>query len=133
MALTLLSIAQAVFNTQSTDIYLIALCGAVLIFFASWFYSIINDLLMFSKATNTLISIGLAVILSTTGILAKIINYIINAFGYIWALVIIFLFFTSSYFLEHLTLRKMRKNKEFREQLEKERGETFIKELGKIK
>jgi hypothetical protein len=130
-AATLLNIAQAVFRTESTDVYLLVFCFVFVVFFAAWFYSIIKDFTMFSSEVSGIIAVGLAVIFATTGIVAKIVGFLINTFGPIIAFIIIFLFFTSSYFLEWLIERKIRKSKKMKEYLEKKVGEEFVKAIGK--
>jgi ABC-type multidrug transport system fused ATPase/permease subunit len=130
-AATLLNIAQAVFRTGSTDVYLLVFCFMFVVFFAAWFYSIIKDFTMFSSEVSGIIAVGLAIIFATTGIVAKIVGFLINTFGPIIAFIIIFLFFTSSYFLEWLIERKIRKSKKMKEYLEKKAGEEFVKEIGK--
>ena len=109
----LLTIAQTLFRTKSTDVYLLAICFITLIFFVAWFYSIIKDFTMFSSTTCVLMAVGIAVIFTMTGLIAKIIGFLISVFGPIITFIIIFLFFTSSYFLERLIERKMRKSKRF--------------------
>ena len=127
----LITLSQAIFNTPSSDIYFLSLCGIAAIFMLVWFYLILKDFTLFSSWTVFLISLGLVVILSMTGIMAKIIMLLYSWNPFI-ALIIIVLFFTSSYFLEHLIIWKIRKTKRLRKIMEEEIAKEELRKFHEL-
>ncbi|MEM2822208.1 MAG: hypothetical protein QXE64_01290 [Candidatus Pacearchaeota archaeon] len=127
-----LGLLQALFGTRSADLVLFGLCGIVLIFFLAWFYSIIKDLTFFSSMTTFFITLGLAILLAMTGIIAMLVAALLKLLGPLITTIIIFLFFTSTYFLEYLIMLRIRKSKKFREKLKAEMGEEMLKKFGEL-
>jgi ABC-type proline/glycine betaine transport system permease subunit len=125
------SILQKVFRSSTADISVLLLCLIFIMFLVYWFYTMLSLAIMFSKHVIVLISIGLGVVFASTGVVAKLIEWLVSLVGPIITFIIIVGFFTSSYFLEKLSLAKIRKKKEWREQLEKLKGEKILEEFGK--
>ncbi|MEM1535414.1 MAG: hypothetical protein QW199_03235 [Candidatus Pacearchaeota archaeon] len=127
-----LGLLQALFGTRSADLVLFGLCGIVLIFFLAWFYSIIKDLTFFSSMTTFFITLGLAILLAMTGIIAMLVAALLKLLGPLITTIIIFLFFTFTYFLEHLIMLRIRKSKKLREKLKAEMGEEKLRKFEEL-
>ncbi|MEM2932783.1 MAG: hypothetical protein QW622_01040 [Candidatus Pacearchaeota archaeon] len=132
LALSWLGLLQALFGTRSTDLVLFGLCGIVLIFFLAWFYSIIKDITLFSSITIFFITLGLVIILAMTGIIAMLVAALLKLLGPLITTIIIFLFFTSTYFLEYLIMLRIRKSKKLREKLKAEMGEEKLRKFEEL-
>ncbi len=117
---------------SSKDPNLAILLLITLIFFVSWFYSILKDFTLFSSGVSFVLALGLAAIITFFGIVEKIVSWLIKIFGPIITLIIIVLFFTSTYIIEHLVSVKIKKSKKLKEEFEKMMGEEKLKAIGKM-
>lgn len=123
-------VLQLIFKTSYLDINFLALCGITFILFIIWFYKILRDFTMFSSFVIFLISFTLPFVLFQVGI-SKIIEFLYKINPFLAFFIIVFFFFGSSFF-EYLIMKKIKKSKELKEQLEMEKGKIMLKEIGKI-
>jgi len=124
------SIFLSLFNQKDPTMLILILI--TIIFLVVWLYSILKDFTAFSSGTAFILSLGLAVIITIFGFIGKIISFLTKTFGPIITLIIIILFFTSTYILEHLISIKIKKSKKLREEYEKMLGEEKLKLIGKM-
>lgn len=130
VASIILGILQTIFNTNTNDIFVLVFCFVFFLLLAITFYRILLLFSPFSKFLVGIISIGLCVTFSLTGLIAKMMNFFVNNLGPIVTLFIILLFFFGSYMFDFLA-RRTRTWKEFKEKLEEEKGKEMLKSLAK--
>jgi len=124
------SIFLNMFNQKEPTTLILILITTI--FFVAWFYSILKDFTAFSSGVAFVLSLGLAIIVTFFGVVGKIVYFLTKTFGPLITLIVIVLFFTSTYFLEHFISLKIKKSKKLREEYEKMLGEEKLKEIGKM-